>query len=165
MSLSALAAAAGIGKGSLSELETGRRNPTLATLYAVAAPLQVALASLLGDEVGATVTDDGVRTRLLDSRRRADGSVVEVYTLRLDPGARRESPAHGTGVMEHLTVTDGAFEVTRRAGAAEETLRGGSGESLTWVSDVPHAYAAMGSGPAEGVLVIVTPDRGADPAR
>ena len=34
LSLSALAAAAGIGKGSLSELETGRRNPTLDTLYA-----------------------------------------------------------------------------------------------------------------------------------
>jgi XRE family transcriptional regulator, regulator of sulfur utilization len=32
LSLSALAAAAGIGKGSLSELETGHRNPTLDTL-------------------------------------------------------------------------------------------------------------------------------------
>ena len=39
LSLSALAAEAGIGKGSLSELESGRRNPTLDTLYALARPL------------------------------------------------------------------------------------------------------------------------------
>ncbi|HLU53085.1 MAG TPA: helix-turn-helix transcriptional regulator, partial [Acidimicrobiia bacterium] len=32
MSLGALAKATGVGKGTLSELESGRRNPTLATL-------------------------------------------------------------------------------------------------------------------------------------
>ncbi|HEY9293380.1 MAG TPA: helix-turn-helix transcriptional regulator, partial [Microlunatus sp.] len=35
LSLSELARQAGIGKGSLSEIETGRRNPTLETLYAL----------------------------------------------------------------------------------------------------------------------------------
>ena len=63
LSLSALAAAAGIGKGSLSELESGRRNPTLDTLYAVAGPLGVPLAVLLDFDAGAVVADEGFEAR------------------------------------------------------------------------------------------------------
>ena len=65
LSLSALAAAAGIGKGTLSELEGGRRNPTLETLYAVAGPLGVPLAALLEDHDGATVADEALTARRL----------------------------------------------------------------------------------------------------
>ncbi len=36
LSLGSVAATAGIGKGSLSEIEHGQRNPTLSTLYALA---------------------------------------------------------------------------------------------------------------------------------
>ncbi len=47
LSLSELARRAGLGKGTLSELESGRRNPTLGTLYALTAPLGVGLAALI----------------------------------------------------------------------------------------------------------------------
>ena len=53
LSLGALAATAGIGKGSLSEIENGTRNPTLSTLYALAGTLGVPLATLLADRAGA----------------------------------------------------------------------------------------------------------------
>ena len=46
LSLSGLAREARIGKGSLSELEGGQRNPTLDTLYAIAGPLGVPLSLL-----------------------------------------------------------------------------------------------------------------------
>lgn len=39
LSLSELARRSGVGKGTLSELETGRRNPTLETLYALTTAL------------------------------------------------------------------------------------------------------------------------------
>ena len=46
LSLGALAEAAHVGKGSLSEIENGARNPTLGTLYALAGALGVPLATL-----------------------------------------------------------------------------------------------------------------------
>lgn len=76
VSLSALAARAGIGKGTLSELETGQRNPTLETLYALAAPLRVPLAVLLGEELGAEASDEAVTARLLGVRHHDDGGIT-----------------------------------------------------------------------------------------
>src|SRR5947209_20288810 len=66
VAVGALAAAAGVGKGSLSEIENGIRNPTLSTLYAVAGALGVPLATLIADQVGARVASPGVEARLLD---------------------------------------------------------------------------------------------------
>ena len=56
LSLAALADAAGIGKGSLSEIENGARNPTLSTLYALAGTLGVPLATLLADRTGTRIS-------------------------------------------------------------------------------------------------------------
>ncbi|GII57782.1 hypothetical transcriptional regulator [Planotetraspora thailandica] len=152
LSLSALAAEAGVGKGSLSEIESGMRNATLATLYALAGPLGVPLASLLDDRIGAEVGADGVSARLLDARRYPDAT-VEVYALRLEPGADRSSPAHGPGVREHLLVTRGTI-VAGPAGRESEIPAGRSSE---WLSDVPHRYACQWDEPADAVLVITSP--------
>lgn len=46
LSVGGLAEAAGIGKGSLSEVENGVRNPTLSTLYALAGALELPLSTL-----------------------------------------------------------------------------------------------------------------------
>ncbi|WP_235866012.1 helix-turn-helix domain-containing protein [Serinibacter arcticus] len=151
LSLSALAEAAGIGKGSLSELENGVRNPTLATLYALAAPLQVPLATLLADTPGATLDGDGVAVRLLDTRRSAV-DVREVYLLDLAPDAVREATGHGAGVVEHVLVTAGDLEVGRSEATATVT----SGGSHSWTSDAAHVYRAGPAG-AAAVLTIVTP--------
>ncbi len=43
LSLSELARRSGVGKGTLSELETGQRNPTLETLYALTTALEAPL--------------------------------------------------------------------------------------------------------------------------
>ena len=110
LSLSALAAAAGIGKGSLSELETGRRNPTLDTLYALAGPLGVPLASLVDFRDGSVVADDGFETVLLHTERTATAT-TEVWLLRVGAGVTRSSPAHSAGVVEQLLVLAGSCRV------------------------------------------------------
>lgn len=48
LSLSELARRSGVGKGTLSELETGQRNPTLETLYALTTALKVPLSTVVG---------------------------------------------------------------------------------------------------------------------
>jgi transcriptional regulator with XRE-family HTH domain len=152
LSVGALADAAGVGKGSLSEIENGIRNPTLGTLYALAGTLGVPLATLIADRAGTRVTAPGVEARLLDSTR-DDGQTVEVYRLRLDPGVRHRSVAHGPGVVEHLLVTAGRV----LAGRLGEETEIGAGSAADWVSDVVHTYTALGPGAVESVLVIRSP--------
>ncbi len=152
LSVGALAQAAGVGKGSLSEIENGIRNPTLSTLYCLAGALGVPLATLIADQAGARVAAPGVEARLLDVTRDG-GQTVEVYRLRLEPGARHRSVAHGPGVVEHLLVTSGRA----RAGRTGEETEIGPGSAAQWVSDAAHTYTALGAGPVESVLVITSP--------
>jgi transcriptional regulator with XRE-family HTH domain len=151
LSVGGLADQAGIGKGSLSEIENGTRNPTLSTLYAVAGALAVPLASLLV-EPGSQVASPGIEARLLDARRHEDGTTVEVYLLSLSPGVAHRSVAHGPGVTEHLLITQGCA----RAGLLGREQEVGVGETAVWVSDAEHGYEALG-GPVEAVLTIRSP--------
>jgi transcriptional regulator with XRE-family HTH domain len=158
LSLGALAEAAHVGKGSLSEIENGVRNPTLGTLYALAGALGVPLATLIADRPGVRVASPGIEARLLDVSRDAgpgpgEGQTVEVYRLRLEPGHVHRSPAHGPGVTEHLLVTSGRARVGR---LGEETEIG-PGQAAQWASDAPHGYAALGPDRVESVLVIRSP--------
>jgi transcriptional regulator with XRE-family HTH domain len=152
LSVGALAEAAGVGKGSLSEIENGIRNPTLSTLYAVAGALGVPLATLIADQAGARVASPGVEARLLDVTRDG-GQTVEVYRLRLESGVHYRSVAHGPGVTEHMLVTAGRALVGR---VGEETEIG-AGSAAQWASDAAHAYTALGADPVESVLVIRSP--------
>jgi transcriptional regulator with XRE-family HTH domain len=155
LSVGALAEAAGVGKGSLSEIENGIRNPTLGTLYSLAGALGVPLATLINDQAGVRVTSPGVKARLLDVTREAR-QTVEVYRLRIEPGVHHRSVAHGPGVVEHLLVTAGRLLVGR---LGEETEIA-AGSATQWVSDVLHTYTALGAGPVESVLVIMSAAEG-----
>ena len=152
LSVGVLAERAGIGKGSLSELENGTRNPTLSTLYAVAGALGVPLATLLV-EPGSRVASPGIEARLLDTRRHQDGTTVEVYLLLLSPGRAHRSGPHGPGVTEHLLVTRGRA----RAGVLGREQEVGVGETAVWVSDAEHGYEALDGAAAEAVLTIRSP--------
>ncbi|GAA1763701.1 XRE family transcriptional regulator [Nocardioides hankookensis] len=152
ISLSALAAAAGIGKGSLSELETGRRNPTLDTLYALAGPLGVPLASLVDFQDGSVVADEGFETVLLHTERTAEAT-SEVWLLRVGAGVTRSSPAHAAGVVEQLVVLAGACRVEYAA----ESVEVDAGGHAAWPADVPHRYTALGDAELRAVNVIRTP--------
>ncbi|MGZ6678580.1 MAG: helix-turn-helix domain-containing protein [Nocardioides sp.] len=152
LSLSALAARAGVGKGSLSELENGTRNPTLSTLYALADALDAPLATFLVAP-GSFVASPGIAARLLDARRHDDGTTVEVYLLSLEPGAAHRSGAHGPGVTEHVLITHGRA----RVGALGREQTVGVGETAAWVSDVEHGYEALDDAPVEAVLTIRSP--------
>lgn len=151
MSLGALASAAAVGKGSLSEIERGARNPNLATLYALASALQMPLSALLADATGTEVAAPGIVARLLDVSRDGDAT-VEVFLLSLEPGTPHLSRPHGAGVAEQVIVTRGRV----RAGLEGAQREAGVGESVTFAADAAHSYEAIG-GPAAAINVIRTP--------
>lgn len=156
--LSELARRASLGKGTLSELESGRRNPTLETLYSLTEPLGVGLADLLeparveGQVVVPGEATDPVQAVLLDVVDTVEGARVEIYRLTLTGHGTRRSPSHGIGVIEQLTIISGTAVVGPVG--RERTI--GTGETATWVSDTEHSFRATG-GPAVGVLVITGP--------
>ncbi len=151
LSLGSVAATAGIGKGSLSEIEHGQRNPTLSTLYALARALGTPLSHLLDDRPGAQVASPGIVARLLDVRQEADAT-VEVFALTLTPGAAHRSDGHGPGVSEQVLVTSGRV----RVGTEGDPMEVGVGELASFAADMPHSYEALDA-PAAAVNVIRTP--------
>lgn len=157
ISLSALARTAGIGKATLSGLELGTRNPTLETLYAVAAALGVPLTALVlgrGDPPAAAAEVHGaaVSATLLEVFEEA-GATFELLRMRVRPGVVQHSPAHAPGVTEHVTVYQGVL----RAGPADAPLLATAGEHITWRADVPHVYSTVGPDEVIAGLLIRSP--------
>ncbi|GIH80331.1 hypothetical protein Plo01_67600 [Planobispora longispora] len=150
ISLSELARRAGVGKATLSGLENGTRNPTLETLWTVTAQLGVGLAAVV--DTGPVVHGTAVQGVLLHAFEE-EGAAYELYRLFFPAGSAQTSPAHPEGVTEHLTV----FAGTLRAGPADAPLTAGPGEYVTWRSDVPHTYAALGEHDVHASLLIRYP--------
>jgi transcriptional regulator with XRE-family HTH domain len=156
LSLSELARRAGVGKATLSGLETGTRNPTAETLYAIAGQLGVPLAMLLstpGEPLDVPeVRGTAVAAQLLEVFQ-DEGISTELYRLEIRPGVLQTSPAHSAGVVEYLTV----FSGTARVGPADSPIVIRPGEHASFVSDSPHIYAALGEEAVHASLLIRHP--------
>lgn len=141
ISLSELARGANLGKATLSAVESGTRNATLETLYAIAARLDVPLAALLAPPTPSespTVRGTAVTAELLEAFTDAAGT-TELYRLTIHPGPTQTSPAHPRGVTEHLTV----FAGTALVGPQAAPITVPQGGHASFASDVPHIYAAL----------------------
>ncbi|MFE9775775.1 helix-turn-helix domain-containing protein [Streptomyces sp. NPDC005931] len=151
VSLSELARRSAIGKGTLSELESGRRNPTLETLYALTRALGVPLSGVLSAADPARISGDAVDAVLTDKVEDAH-AVTEVFRIRIRADTFQESAAHAPGTEERIVVLTGAA----RVGPASSPLLVHAGGQTEWVADVPHVYGAP-SGDVEAVLFVRYP--------
>lgn len=162
LSLSELAARAGVGKATLSGLEAGTRNPTLETLYAITGQLDVPMTAVLtdpgtpaGGRPAEVVHGAAVSAALLETFEDG-GMTTELYRLRIRPGRVQTSPAHPPGVTEHLTV----FTGLARVGPADAPMLVPAGSHATWASDKPHIYAAETDEEVHASLLIRHPGGG-----
>ncbi|GAA0271364.1 helix-turn-helix transcriptional regulator [Cryptosporangium japonicum] len=158
ISLSELSRRAGVGKATLSGLETGVRNPTLETLYAVTGQLGVPLAAVLsppaagGPHAAAPVVRGAAGEATLLEVIEGPDATYELYRIRIRAGATQVSPAHGAGVTEHLTVFRGDATV----GPVEAPQQATAGSYIRFHADAPHFYAA-GADDFEAALMIRSP--------
>jgi transcriptional regulator with XRE-family HTH domain len=150
LTLAELASAAGLGKSTLAQLESGKGNPSVETLWAIAAALQVPFARIV-DEVRPSLRvvraadvppmhsaeTPGWAGRLLTASH-ARGT-FDLYSLDLEQGAVRHADPHHAGVVEHLVVVTGRL----RAGPQSAPVLLEAGDLLTFGSDVPHIYEAL----------------------
>jgi transcriptional regulator with XRE-family HTH domain len=164
MTLDALAAASGVSRSMLSQIERGGTNPTLATVWGLARALKIDVSELIGvapsdSRVKVEITAAGfvpeIRTedgrcvlRILSPAHRA-GS-VEWYELRVDGGGALRSEAHAKGAREHLTVLEGKLSV--EVGGERYDLSAGA--TARYPADVPHAIVNAARSAARALLVV-----------
>ena len=162
LTLADLAGAAGLGKSTLAQLESGRANPSVETLWAIAAALGVPFARLVEEErpalrvvrareMPAMLSEEthGWEGRLLAASHRR--GTFDLYSLDLEAGSARHADPHHAGVVEHLVLVTGRLTVGPRTGPVDL----GAGDLVTFAADVPHVYEAHET--AHAVLLMSYP--------
>ncbi|CAM3852316.1 helix-turn-helix domain-containing protein [Alicyclobacillus pomorum] len=158
LSLDALAQLTGVSKPMLAQIERGASNPTVATLWKVAAGLNVPFTAFVADHQTARLVraheqtafyEDNGRFQVFSTYASPDGQ-VELFRLTLLPGASRDAEAHPTGVTESLTVTRGCLLV--RVSGVDYCLN--KGDALHFQADVTHSYRNAGTETCEANMAI-----------
>lgn len=167
LTLDRLAAASGVSKSMLSQIERGRVNPTVATLWNLTQALGIDIGELLGTPAGAgplegpplehlkahatpaiASADGRCALRILNPPRQALS--FEWYEMAVEPGGALRSEPHAPGAREHLTVLEGVLVVEVPESRTELT----AGETLRYAADRTHAIFNRGSAPASALLVV-----------
>jgi transcriptional regulator with XRE-family HTH domain len=147
LSLSDLSRSSGVAKATLSALEGGRGNPTLETLSALAAALEIPMGDLITaadpppvtivrNDEGTSVPGTANDLRLI--ARFTPGGTVEVYEAQWPKRSTRNAGGHGPGTREHVFVTRGGLKV----GPLGREVGLSGGDYATFAADEPHLYEA-----------------------
>lgn len=169
MTIDALAAASGVSRGTVIQIETARGNPSIGTLVGLAAALRVGVASLVDSdaEPRVVVRRDADAARLWSSAAGSSAvfrigtdppDVVELWDWTLQPGDGFDGEAHPTGTQEVLSVLSG--RLCLRVGSTEQHLD--AGDTVLFQAHAPHRYGngtadAPGAGPVRFVMVVLQP--------
>lgn len=166
LSLSQLASRSGIAKSTLSQIEAGATNPTLATVHSLAGALSVDVKQLIDSAdaetatvlirrgEGADVSGESSIGQFVHSGLFGP-SVVEFHRVVLEAGTHETSSSHGSGAREHVLVTRGRV----RLGPPEDSVIAGPGDFAAYRGDRPHRFEALGAEAAEYWIVAAFPRR------
>ncbi|HUS15403.1 MAG TPA: helix-turn-helix domain-containing protein [Chloroflexia bacterium] len=182
MTLADLAAAGGLSKGFVSQVENDKTSPSLDTLERLAAALDVAVVDLLRGAGEPPPSPHHVPGALLAAlsaavRRQPQdraglvsgvtmpslvptvreisppGAVLRSFVVALPPGTTLGEPGHQHGGEETLVVVHGAL-LAEQAGALEP-LR--TGDALTWTPGQPHRLLNRSPEPARVLVTLMAP--------
>ena len=152
LTLQALADAAGISVGFLSQVERNKATPSLGTLAALAAALGVQVdwfiatpqpsdaVTRAGERARFSIADSSLAYERLDTK--LPGGTLSSLVIHIPEGYASEVTSHSGEEM--IFVLEGRIRQT--LGAAVLLL--GPGDSLHFMGDTPHSFANPGPGPA-----------------
>jgi transcriptional regulator with XRE-family HTH domain len=152
LTMTELARRAGIGKSTLSLLETGSGNPSLETLWALSTALGIPFWRLVepsvdavtvirvGEGNGIAAEDANYVGTLLSAGTR--GVRRDIYRVEAEPGPARRSTPHAAGTIEHVTLVAGRALV----GPLNEPIELHPGDYISYRGDQPHLFDALEPG-------------------
>ncbi len=163
LSLGALAAKSGVSKAMLSQIESGKVNPTLMTMWKIAHALDVEFEYLLQGENSrvkkftvnraaniTTIVPDrsGTVFKVLSPIGMADE--LEFYQVLLQPGSIHNSQPHSKGTEEFITVLSGEVRVT----AGENSAALCKGDFIQYESDIAHSIENTSDAEAQVYMIV-----------
>src|SRR5262245_24934312 len=175
LSLDRLAELSQVSKGLLVHIESGRANPSIATLCKVAAALGASVADLVqvSGAQAAEVLPAGAPRLLWRGPKGGSATLMvgatgpdmlELWSWTLRPGERYDAPAHPEGTQELIHVEQGSLALV--FGDVRYVIAAGG--SAIAHTDRPHAYAAEGRRPVRFTMVVAewhSPPRRRQPRR
>lgn len=146
LTLEQLAAASGVSRSMLSQIERGQANPTLAVTFRIAQAFGISIGELVDQPWAASSielvhgndpnnlfrSDNECRIRTLSPMHMEKN--VEFYELRISPNAQLFSAPHFEGTKELLTVTKGSAVIQAGDNQCELT----TGDSAHYRADLEH---------------------------
>jgi transcriptional regulator with XRE-family HTH domain len=165
--LDQLAAAAGVSRRMVVNVEQGAANPSVGTLLRISDALGLGLPALVErpEPKPVTVTRRGDGAVLWSSDRGGRGvlvagtgppDVVELWDWTLGPGDHYVSEAHTPDTKELVQVQQGT--VTIEVAGQPVTLQ--AGDAVAFGGDAAHSYANPGSQPSRFSLAVFEPGVG-----
>ncbi|MEU7893099.1 XRE family transcriptional regulator [Nonomuraea sp. NPDC049152] len=151
-----LAAASGVSRGMIHQIETARTHPSVATLARLCGALDLPISELvetptqlgtLARRADAAVSRHGRSTAAL---LLADGR-HELWEHTLHPGDQIDDSGHPTGTRELIHVTEGTLHID--VGGATFTVS--ALDALSLRGDRPHAYRNAGEATAVYTVVVL----------
>ena len=155
LTLRALGQRSGVSPSMISDVERQAKSPTVTTLAALAAALEVPLATLVAGEpagprlhVSRAGEASAARDRLAPT---VPGSKVEFRRIAVPPRtAAGPFPPHAAGTIEHIHVAAGRVRVT----LGDDTATLAAGDGCACVADAPHGFDNR-DGTVEALLYLV----------
>lgn len=162
LTIEQLAAATGLTKGFISQLERDRTAPSLSSIARICDALGVRLSTIFEGEPepalvrrNERVPMDGAfpsENYLLSSRDEKRFQAIESYVA---PGAGAGDELHSLpGEMEFVYVLEGALELQ----VGDETHQLGQGDAITYPLSKPHTWRNASKTEAARVLWVSTPN-------
>lgn len=164
LTLNVLSERSGVSKAMLSQIESDKVNPTVATVWKISRGLGVDLQDVLEiteQEKSTFVVNpvevadsrletkaNGVNIRILSPLNMVED--LEIYLVSFDPNAALKSEPHYEGSQEFLTIIKGAVSVA----AGDNTAKLKKGDFIIYNCDIPHEIVNDSPQPAVVHMVV-----------
>jgi transcriptional regulator with XRE-family HTH domain len=166
LTLAEVADRSGLNIGYLSQIENDKASPSLETLAALAAAIDVPITWFLADTAAPPRVVRAADRRSWDGPgggrvEEVDGGIprdVRIVLANSAPGGRTGMHAHGGD--EHHVVLSGRIRMVQ--GEHETVL--GPGDYLVWDATIPHDVSTIGDEPAQ-ILIVGHRAHGAETSR
>ncbi len=167
LTLEQLSQKSGVSRSMLSQIERGQANPTFGTLWNLSRALGLDMSELVeefessgpisgkidvllaADTPRISNTQNGCTLAILGPHDQV--GQFEWYELQIEPDGILDSQPHTQGTREHLTVLQGAAEVT----SGDQTIQLNVGDTGRYKADVPHAIRCAGKVALKALLVVM----------
>lgn len=169
LTVTALAAAAGVSPAMVSRIENAQVSPSLATLAALAGALSVPVMALLTESDPVTdihhvraggglparrVTPDHAHDYLLLGKHAGPGGSFQAARIRIDAGDAGQLPTYQHEGHVFLYILEGRARY--RCGGEQFDMR--PGDTLSFDAKLPHGFTRIDGGGVEFLTVSARPE-------